>query len=295
MRVLLGHDGNVSAGRLVPVHLLFLFSGLPSRPPTSAPFWPVADENPVDGREHDADEGEDGVCPACAHGLDNEVDHGDARRAERAADEVVLQKRNSVRSTWRPMKTRKTYAGGNGGTVVWRQVYEQRLRAVHDCHARPANCRYRQRQRPASLFTAHRRALTDDLQNQRAGDIDFRLQTPPIPDARSDIHREKGRHQSQAGVFYREVLLLRDVLGANLPLGIRLHPAYHVALDALILVVEDLARHDAPNQHPAPNGEETKPDVGLVQERVDRLEERRDGRGDAVEDGVDERVEEEQE
>lgn len=85
MPVLLGHDGNVGAGRL-PVRLLFLSGGLPPCAPTSAPCRPVADENPVDGRKRDTDEGEDGVCPACPHGLDDEVDHGDARRTERAAD-----------------------------------------------------------------------------------------------------------------------------------------------------------------------------------------------------------------
>lgn len=98
MRVLLGRDGNGAAGRL-PVRSLFLLGGLPSCPPTSAPFRPVADEDPVDGREYDADEGEEGVCPACPHGLDDEVDHGDARRAEGAADQVVLHKRSDVGST----------------------------------------------------------------------------------------------------------------------------------------------------------------------------------------------------
>lgn len=53
----------------------------------------------------------------------------------------LFYKRKAVGSTWRPMKTRRTYTSGNGGAVVGRQVHEQRLRAVHDGDARPANYR----------------------------------------------------------------------------------------------------------------------------------------------------------
>ena len=84
-----------SAVNLFMAYGLLLFSrrlgcGFTLSPPSRAQHGAVAHEDEVDGREEDADAGEEDVRPPCANRLDDQVDYGDAACTERASNKVVL-------------------------------------------------------------------------------------------------------------------------------------------------------------------------------------------------------------
>lgn len=142
-----------------------------------------------------------------------------------------------------------------------------------------------------------KKPLTDDLDDERPSDVDLRLEKPAINNAHRGERGEVDRHKLQAGLLDREVLLLRHVLDAHPLLRVRLplDRRDHLPLDAAILEVDDAADDDAAEEHAAADREEAQPDVRLGEEGVGRLVEHGDARGHAVEDRVDDAVEEQEE